>query len=117
MRWVIMLLVAVFSLTLVGCQEKADGNPEKAFENPDVRKIAWNSLSEEEQVEVIGAWKEAKVSKVVADTNRFLLKDKSFEGKEVNLVEFESKQQALLGNILILVDDPTDKVVGVGVRH
>ncbi|WP_240527613.1 hypothetical protein [Bacillus cereus] len=45
----------------------------------------------------------------------FHLEDKSFEGKEVTMVTFNSKN-ALLGDIIKLVDEKSGKVIGIGFR-
>jgi hypothetical protein len=82
----------------------------------DVRKIAWNSLSNSERKEVIGNWEDAAVSKVIADKKRFGLVDLSYEGKEVTMVTFQSIRSALLGNISILVDEKSKEVIGGGLR-
>jgi hypothetical protein len=60
--------------------------------------------------------KNAVVSKVIADKKRFSLADISYEGKEVTMVTFQSKRSALLGNISILVDEKSKKVIGGGLR-
>ncbi|WP_242221014.1 hypothetical protein [Bacillus cereus group sp. BfR-BA-01380] len=83
----------------------------------DVREIAWNSLSDSQKKEVIGEWKEAQVSKTVADAEGFALKDRSFKGKEVTKVVFHSTKSSLLGDIIKLVDDESGKVVGAGLRE
>ncbi|WP_227493715.1 hypothetical protein [Bacillus cereus] len=78
--------------------------------------MVWNSLSQAEKDEVDGSWKDAKVSKVIADTTKYQLDDASFKGKEVTLVTIPSKQRELLGDVNRLVDEPSGKVVGSSMR-
>ncbi|WP_051957289.1 hypothetical protein [Bacillus sp. UNC322MFChir4.1] len=117
----ILSVVAFSSLLLVGgCQtaDKQTGDKTGATETTkDVREIAWNSLSDSQKKEVIGGWKDTQVSKTVADTNGFALKDRSFEGKEVTQVVFRSTKSSLLGDIIKLVDEESGKVVGAGLRE
>lgn len=80
------------------------------------RKMHGKSLSDSQKKEVIGGWKDARVSKTVADTSGFVLKDRSFEGKEVTRVVFRSTKSSLLGDIIKLVDEESGIVVGAGLR-
>lgn len=89
---------------------------ETAQTTKDVREIAWNSLSESERDEVIGNWNGATISNVIADTKRFALVDRSYEGKEVKEVTFRSTKSALLGDISKLVDKKSHQVIGGGFR-
>ncbi|MDA1675727.1 hypothetical protein [Bacillus cereus group sp. TH152-1LC] len=114
---IIVSAFACISFILGGCgTTKTNETPktETVQTTKDVREIAWSSLVDSEKEEVTGTWKEAKVSKVKADGG-FLLKDKSFEGKEVTMVTFNSKN-ALLGDIIKLVDEKSGKVIGAGGR-
>ncbi|PFJ29069.1 hypothetical protein [Bacillus thuringiensis] len=108
---------ACIAFILSGCgTTKTNEKPktETAQTTKDVREIAWSALVDSEKKEVTGTWKEAKVSKVKADGG-FILEDKSFEGKEVTMVTFNSKN-ALLGDIIKLVDEKSGKVIGAGGR-
>lgn len=86
------------------------------YAKPDAREIAWKSLSKSEKKEVDGDWKDAKVSKVIADTSTYRLDDASFAGKEVTLVTIRSDQRELLGDIQKLVDEASGKVIGSSMR-
>ncbi|MEI4831228.1 hypothetical protein WAX78_17520 [Bacillus sp. FJAT-53711] len=117
----ILLSVVIFSsLLLGGCQttdKQTNNKTETAQTTKDVREIAWNSLSDSQKKEVIGEWKEAQVSKTIADTKGFVLTDRSFEGQEVTTVMFRSTKSGLLGDIIKLVDEKSGKVVGAGLRE
>jgi hypothetical protein len=119
MKLLVLVAIIFFSLLLVGIQKPGqhrEVKTETIQTTKDVREIAWNSLSESERDEVIGNWKDATISKVIADTKRFGLIDHSFEGKEVKEVTFRSTKSAILGDISILVDEKSQKVVGGGFR-
>lgn len=120
LKTIILSAVVFSSLLLGGCQttDKQTGSKTKATETTkDIREIAWNSLSDSQKKEVIGEWKEAQVSKTVANAQGFALKDHSFEGKEVTQVVFRSTKSSLLGDIIKLVDEKSGKVVGAGLRE
>lgn len=119
LKLLVLLAIVFFSLLMVGIPKPVQHRivkSETAQTTKDVREIAWNSLSESERNEVIGDWKHATVSNVIADTKRFALVDHSFEGKEVKEVTFRSTKSAILGDISKLVDVKSQKVVGGGFR-
>jgi hypothetical protein len=119
MKLLVLFAIVFFSLLLVGIQKPVQHREIKTETTQitkDVREIAWNSLSESERDEVIGDWKDATISNVLADTKRFSLIDHSFDGKEVKMVTFRSNKSAILGDISKLVDEKSQKVVGGGFR-
>ena len=109
MRILLLSAIVLQSFVLSGCQIS---DKQTVQTTKDVREIAWNSLTDSERKEIVGDWKDAKVSKVTADTKRFSLIDPSFDGKEVTMVTLSSKKSALLGDIIKLVDEKTQKVIG-----
>lgn len=118
---IILISAIVFSTFIFsGCQSSNKQiltEKEETQETKDVREIAWNALSDFERKQVIGDWKDATVSKVIVDTSRFALNDPSFDGKEVTMVTFPSKNNALLGDISKLIDEKSYKVVGGNLRE
>lgn len=113
MRILLLSAIVLHSFVLSGCQSSDKQTVTKTVQTTkDVREIAWNSLTDSERKEIVGDWKDAKVSKVTADTKRFSLIDPSFDGKEVTMVTLSSKKSALLGDIIKLVDEKTQKVIG-----
>jgi hypothetical protein len=119
MKPILLLAIVFFSLFLVGIQKPVqhiEVKTETTQTTKDVREIAWNSLSESERAEVIEDWKDATISNVIADAKRFALVDHSYVGKEVKEVTFRSTKSAILGDISILVDEKSQKVVGGGFR-
>ncbi|OQR55274.1 hypothetical protein [Bacillus sp. CDB3] len=122
MKKQIGMIVSAFtcvSILLSGCgTTKTNETPktETVQTTKDVRELVWNSLSQAEKDEIDGSWKDAKVSKVIADATEYQLDDASFKGKEVTLVTIPSKQRELLGDINRLVDEPSGKIVGSSMR-
>ncbi|MFK4468664.1 hypothetical protein [Bacillus sp. RC252] len=122
MKKQIGMIVSAFtcvSILLSGCgTTKTNETPktETGQTKKDVRELVWSSLSQAEKDEVDGSWKDAKVSKVIADTTKYQLADTSFKGKEVTLVTIPAKQRELLGDINKLVDEPSGKIVGSSMR-
>ena len=119
-RIILVSTIVFSSLILSGCQssDKQTLTTKKEIQTTkDVREIAWNSLGDSERKEVVGDWRDATVSKVTADTKRFALNDSSFDGKEVTMVTFRSSNNSVLGDISKLVDEPSQKVVGGGLRE
>lgn len=117
---IIVSSFACISLLISGCgtsETKETPKAEIAQTTKDVREIAWNALGESEKEEVIGTWKEVTVSKVKIDAHKFHLEDKSYKGKEVTMVTFHSKNNALLGDIIKLVDEKLGKVIGANLRE
>jgi len=116
------MIVSAFtcvSILLSGCGTTKTNETQKTETvqtTKDVRELVWNSLSQAEKDEVDGSWKDAKVSKVIADTTKYQLDDASFKGKEVTLVTIPAKQRELLGDINRLVDEPSGKVIGSSMR-
>lgn len=117
---ILLTTIAFSSFLFGGCQnpeKQTESRTEAAQTTKDVRKTAWDSLSDTERAEVVGNWKEATMSKVTADLTRFGLDDSSFEGKELTLVTFHSTRSELLGDISKLVDEKSQKVVGGAFRE
>lgn len=112
--------ILIFLLITSGCSHNSNtasskqdpiNKAETTKSQQDLRLVAWDTLSDELKSEIIGTWKDAKVTKVTADASHFNLIDKSFENKEVTLVAFTSKNK-VLGDIGTLIDEETGKVVG-----
>lgn len=81
-----------------------------------VREAAWNSISEQDQLYVIGDWSNAQVSKINFEDmiNQFSIPKGGYPKTSIeNLyrVTFESKQD-ILGPLVIFVDGDQLKVVG-----
>ncbi len=69
-----------------------------------VREVAWNSLSSQERATVITDWKKATVTGT------------SYQEKSAYSVTFNTRDDALLGPIIVYVDAKTFVVIGQGLR-
>lgn len=109
-----LILIFVFLAFISGCKASNDNT----IKEKNIRKVVWEQLSKSEKYEVIGNWDDGKVEKVIIPTNspRYWLKDKEFEGKEVYLVTFRSKNEPILGNIQKIVDKDSLEIVGSNLR-
>lgn len=99
MPHVLLTLVAVSSL--IGCDH------DLSVTAPDerlYRTIAWNALDERERATVLGGLTAAKVSTA------------QWQGKNVVAVKFNTRDDALLGPIVVYIDPQTHGVVGRAVR-
>jgi outer membrane biogenesis lipoprotein LolB len=110
-----MLILLVFNL-LTGC---SINNSDKNVNGKDIRQIVWEQLSQEEQNEIIGNWKDGKIEEIIAekDSRQFSLKDEELDGKEVYLITFKSKNEAVIGDVQKLVDIESNKIVGTSYRN
>lgn len=119
MKTMLILASISFSILITGCDMTNKQSESKTIETQmkDVRETAWSSLSPSEKKEVIGTWKEASITKVIANPQKFYLDDRSYEGKELTVVTFRSKKSKILGDISKLVDEKSQKVLGAGFRE
>lgn len=69
-----------------------------------VREIAWNYLDENAQASIIVDWQKA------------IITEDSYQNNKVYAVMFNTKDDGLLGPIVVYVDRKTHKVIGVGLR-
>lgn len=71
----------------------------------DIRKIAWNTLTTEEKATVTIDWTKAKVE------------ISTYNANNAYAVTFNTKDDALLGPIIVYIDASTKVVVGRGLRY
>lgn len=109
-----LILIFVFLAFISGCEDTNDST----ISEKNIRKVVWEQLSESEKYEVIGNWDDGKVERITipANSSRYWLKDKKFEGKELYLVTFRSKNEPILGNIQKIVDKDSLEIVGSNFR-
>lgn len=88
---------------------------EKIHKNKDVREIVWEQLSSEQKDWIDGTWKDGKVSKVTLNKNMMIgIDDKSYEGKEVYLIDFPTKSKSIPNNMIVYADVSTFHFIGNG---
>lgn len=108
------VVVTMFSIILiVGCSNKpVIENTNDIDNHVDIKAAAWDFLNEKGwQDQANDDPQSAKVEKVIAD-NKYILLDKTYDGKEVLEVSFEDVENAVTGTPLLLVDSNTNEVIG-----
>ncbi|MCR2802315.1 hypothetical protein [Paenibacillus soyae] len=81
----------------------------------DIRETAWNQLSSKDQKKIAGTWKNATVAEVkLTESMMTLIEDKSYEGKEVYLIDFPTTSMAEPNNMIVYIDKYTFKYIGHG---
>ncbi len=92
-------------------------NNEEANEeiNNDVREVVWKQLSSEQKEWIDGTWKDGKVSKVTLNENYVRqVGNKSYEGKEVYLIDFPIKSKSIPNNMIVYADVNNFDYIGNG---
>jgi len=81
----------------------------------DVREVVWEQLSSEQKEWIDGTWKDGKVSKITLNENMITqIDDKSYEGKEVYLIDFPTKSKSIPNNMIVYADVNTFDYIGNG---
>jgi len=87
----------------------------KGVKEDDVREMVWKQLSSEQKEWADGTWKKGKVSKIILNENLMTqVDDKSYEGKEVYLIEFPTKSKSIPNNMIVYADEDTLDYIGNG---
>ncbi|MFM1650540.1 hypothetical protein ACI7RC_00400 [Brevibacillus sp. B_LB10_24] len=88
---------------------------DKVVKKDDVREIVWNQLSPEQKEWIDGTWKDGHVSKITLNENMMSqIGDKSYEGKEVYLIDFPTKSASIPNNMIVYADVNTFDYIGNG---
>ncbi|WP_062105142.1 hypothetical protein [Bacillus niameyensis] len=108
----LVVVSAVFLLGLFACSNETGnngqsvGNTSEQNNMKDVRENVWGQLSSQQKEQIEDSWQDAKVSKItLTKTMMTLVEDKSYEGKEVYLIDFPTKEKSRLPNNLIVYAD------------
>ncbi|MCJ8007228.1 hypothetical protein ACFFF5_06955 [Lederbergia wuyishanensis] len=110
-------LAACSNLNKQGSNNVQNSNEqgEKVHKNDDVREIVWKQLSSEQKDWIDGDWKDGVVSKITLNENMMSgLDDKSYEGKEVYLIDFPTKSKSIPNNMIVYADVNTFDYIGNG---
>jgi len=99
MRRIVFFIMLIIPF-IAGCDK--DNSQDSHY--PQVREIAWNALSSQEQSSVISDWKKAPVSVTI------------YQEKNAYAVTFSTEEDALLGPIVVYLDAITFIVLGHGLR-
>ena len=97
--------------SVVNSNEQGD----KVVKKDDVREIVWKQLSSEQKEWIDGTWTDGKVSKITLNENMMTQVDsKSYEGKEVYLIDFPTKNKSIPNNMIVYADIDTFDYIGNG---
>lgn len=82
----------------------------------DVREAVWEQLSQTQQDSVEGTWEDFKVSKITLNENMMSqVDDKSYEGKEVYLIDIPISSLSVPNSRVVYADIDTYDYIGDGV--
>ncbi|AQR95925.1 MULTISPECIES: hypothetical protein [Clostridium] len=80
----------------------------------DIRKIAYNQLTSQDKARVKGTWMDSKVSEVTLNEGMGNIDDKSYIGKIVYLVDFQTQTNARPNNMIVYIAKDNHKLIGYG---
>ncbi|XQY90011.1 hypothetical protein ACNRWW_10650 [Metabacillus sp. HB246100] len=120
--------LAVFMLGLIACSNQTDqveNNDQKVVNsneqdkkihvNKDVREVVWGQLSSEQKERIDGTWEFGKVSKIILNEDMMsLINDKTYDGKEVYLIDFPTKNKFIPNNMIVYAELKTFDYIGSG---
>ncbi|WP_400247671.1 hypothetical protein AB3U99_11355 [Niallia sp. JL1B1071] len=88
---------------------------EKVKKKGDAREMVWKQLSVEQKLWINGTWEDGKISKITLTENMMSqIDDKSYEGKEVYLLDFPTKSKSIPNNMIVYADINTFAYIGDG---
>ncbi|WP_163583344.1 hypothetical protein [Gracilibacillus saliphilus] len=77
----------------------------------EVKKSVWSQLSAEQKEWVNGTWEDGDVSKITLNQN---IDDQSYQGKEVYLIDYPTKNTGMPNNMIVYADLKTLNYIGNG---
>ncbi len=127
----IITTIAIASILVIGTgtwyyfikdKNDANRNPSQTRSQPaakkDIRETVWQQMSNQQKATIAGSWQDGKVSQTTLQSGAMMLgiKDKSYEGKEVYVIQLPRKQGDVLGDTLtVYADTNTHALIGYGV--
>lgn len=114
MKKIVSLVLSIVLLVgLIGCSSQKQTSNTQLKES-DVREAVWNQLTSGDKAQIKGSWQDSKVSKIVLKENMGKIKDKSFVGKEVYIVDFTTNSVAIPNNMAVYASMDDYKLIGYG---
>ena len=111
----LLSLAVVFIFIALNHTDNQTEQPASQIKKTDVREVVWGQLSSEQKEQINGTWMDGKVSKVTLNGSMMIgAKDKSYEGKEVYLIDFPTKSNGTSDNMVIYADLRTFDYIGYG---
>jgi hypothetical protein len=87
---------------------------EKQTEQKDIREKVWEQLSKTDQDRINGTWSDGAIMKRVLNEGMGIVKDSSYFGREIYIIDFPIKSTTSLNNMLIFADLHNQKIIGYG---
>jgi hypothetical protein len=102
------------SSTKVISVEAKEPFEEKATEQKDIREKVWEQLSKTDQDRINGTWSDGAIMKRVLREGMGNVKDSSYYGREIFIIDFPIKSTTSLRNMVVFADLHTQKIIGYG---
>jgi hypothetical protein len=80
----------------------------------DVRQVVWEQLTSKDKERVEGNWQASISNKMILTESMGIINDKSYIGKEVYLIDFQTKSISVPNNIIVYASLDNYKIVGYG---
>lgn len=118
----LLVISSVISLVLfAGCSSTKnspnitnENQSNTATKSQDIREIAYNQLPSKDKEKINGTWKDSRLSKITLKEGMGIISDKSYIGKEVYLVDFPIKTNAIPNNMIVYLSTDTNNFLGYG---
>jgi hypothetical protein len=102
------------SSTKVISVEAKEPFEEKATEQKDIREKVWEQLSKTDQDRINGTWSDGAIMKRVLREGMGNVKDSSYFGREIFIIDFPIKSTTSLRILVVFADLHTQKIIGYG---
>jgi len=113
-----MISLLLISLSVACNKDTKESTKEGSnTQSISIQQIAYKSLDAGDKVQLVNDKAEGIVERKVVTKRIASLTDEQYDGKEVCAVTFHTKNEALLGDIIVFVDGETQKVIGRGLRE
>jgi hypothetical protein len=124
----IVFATLVLAFVLSGCSTQKESNNVKEIPKSDVtlqeqsnitkrdvREVVWDQLTSKDKERVEGNWQASKSNKMILTESMGIINDKSYIGKEVYLVDFQTKSISIPNNMIVYASLYDYKIVGYGI--
>lgn len=122
MKKIVLIILLFFSVGLLpACSSHKElntiDNKEPVsinVEKQDAREMAYNQLDSNYKEIIAGSWQDSKLSTVTLREGMGIISSKSYIGKEVYLVDFQTNSKSKPNNIIVYLDMDNCKLIGYG---
>lgn len=117
-KLILLLISALLVIGPMGCSEKIENDSLHSeglnVKAADVREAVYNSLETQDRKRIQGSWKDACATKILLSQEMGTIYDKAFIGKEIYLVEFETKDLSIHNQLIVYASLSDFKIIGRG---